>query len=138
MPITAAFPNQAKLDALQLLCPSGNTYKCALYPSAATLGAATATYSPTGEVTGTGYTAGGATLTGYSATLDGTTAILDFADPSWASSTITARGCVIYDATNANKVKAVLDFGADIASTNGTFTVTFPAPAAATAVVRIA
>lgn len=138
MAITAAFPNQAKLDALQLLCPSGNTYKIALYPSAATLNAATSTYSTTGEVSGTGYTAGGATLTGYAASLDTNTAILDFADPSWANSTITARGAVIYDATNGNKVKAVLDFGSDITSTNGTFTVTLPAPAAATAVVRIA
>ena len=138
MAITAAFPNQAKLDALQLLCPSGNTYKMALYPSSATLSAATATYSATGEVTGTGYTAGGATLTGYAASLDGTTAILDFADPSWPNSTITARGAVIYDTTNGNKVRAVLDFGADIVSTNGTFSVVLPTPAAATAVIKIA
>ena len=138
MAISAAFPNQAKLDALQLLCPSGNTYKMALYPSSAALSAATATYSATGEVTGTGYTAGGATLTGYTASLDGTTAILDFADPSWANSTITARGAVIYDSTNGGKVKAVLDFGSDITSTNGTFSVALPAAAAATAVIRIA
>jgi hypothetical protein len=137
MAITAAFPNQAKLDALQLLCPSGSTYKFALYPSTATLSAATATYSATGEVTGTGYTAGGATLTGYAASLDTNTAILDFADPSWANSTITARGGVLYE-VGTLKVKAVLDFGADVTSTNGTFSVTFPAPAAATAVVRIA
>lgn len=137
MPITAAFPSQAKLDALQALCPPGNTYKMALFPSAATLGAATATYSTTGEVTGAGYTAGGATLSGYAASLDGTTAILDFADPSWPNSTVTARGGVIYDATNGNKVRAVLDFGADITSTNGTFSVTLPAAAAATAVIRI-
>lgn len=138
MAITAAFPNQAKLDALQLLCPAGNTYKMALFASSAALSAATATYSTTGEVTGAGYTAGGVTLTGYSVSLDGSTAILDFADPSWPNSTITARGAEIYDATNGNKVKAVLDFGADVTSTNGTFSVTLPAPAAATAVIRIA
>jgi hypothetical protein len=138
MAITAAFPNQAKLDALQLLCPSGNTYKIALFTSSAVLGASTTVYSTTGEVTGTGYTAGGATLTGYAASLDSSTAILDFADPTWANSTITARGAVIYDATNGNKVRAVLDFGADITSTNGTFSVTLPAAAAATAVIRIA
>lgn len=138
MAISAAFPNQAKLDALQLLCPSGNTYKIALYTSAAVLGASTTTYSTSGEVTGTGYTAGGATLTGYTASLDGSTAILDFADPSWSNSTITARGAVIYDATNASKVRAVLDFGADVTSTSGTFTVTLPAAAAASAVIRIA
>lgn len=138
MAITAAFPNAAKLEALQRLCPSGNAYKMALYASTATISKATTTYSATGEVSGAGYTAGGAALTGYAASLDGDTAILDFADPSWANSTITARGAVIYDTTDGNKVRAVLDFGADIISTNGTFTVQLPAPAAATAVIRIA
>jgi hypothetical protein len=138
MAISAAFPSASQLEALQLLCPSGNTYKCALYTSAATLGEASTVYTTSGEVTGTGYTAGGATLTGYAVSLDGTVAILDFADPSWANSTITARGAVIYDATNGNKIRAVLDFGADIVSTNGPFTVNLPAPAAATAVIKIA
>ena len=138
MAISTAFPTQAKLDALVALCPPGNTYKIALYTSAATLSAATTVYSATGEVVGTGYTAGGQTLTGLAQSLDGTTAIMDFADPSWANSTITARGATIYDSTNGNKVRAVLDFGADITSTNGPFGVTIPAPAAATAVIRIA
>jgi hypothetical protein len=138
MAITAAFPNQAKLDALQLLCPSGSTYKCALYTSAAALSKATTAYTTTGEASGAGYTAGGATLTGYSAALDTDTAVLDFADPTWASSTITARGALIYNVTNANKAVAVVDFGADITSTNGTFTVTFPAATAAAGLVRIA
>jgi hypothetical protein len=138
MPITTAFPSQSKLDALAALCPSGNTYKMALYTSAATLGATATTYSATNEVTGTGYTAGGMTLTGYAASLDGTTAIIDFADPVWANSTITARGGVIYDASNGNKVRGVFDFGSDITSTNGPFTAALPAPAAATAVIKIA
>lgn len=139
MAITAAFPNQAKLDALQALCPSGSTYKIALYTSAAALSKATTAYTATGEVSGTGYTAGGATLSGYAATLDTDTAILDWTtDPTWPSSTITARGALIYNATNANKAVAVLDFGSDITSTAGTFTVQLPAAAAATAVVRIA
>ncbi len=138
MAIVAAFPNQAKLDALQLLCPAGSTYKCALYTSAAALSKATTAYTSTGEVSGTGYTAGGATLTGYAAALDTDTAVLDFADPTWASSTITARGALIYNVTNANKAVAVVDFGSDITSTNGTFTVTFPAATAAAGLVRIA
>jgi len=138
MAITAAFPNQAKLDALQLLCPSGNTYKLALYTSAASLGAASTVYSTANEVTGAGYTAGGQTLTGYTASLDGSAAIIGFNDPVWSNSTITARGCVIYDATNGNKIRAVLDFGSDITSTNGPFTVDLPAAAAATAVIKIA
>lgn len=138
MAITAAFTNAAKLAALQALCPSGNTFKMALYTSAATLSKSTTVYSATNEVSGTGYTAGGVTLTGYAASLDTDTAILDFADPSWASATITARGATIYDSTDGNKVRAVLDFGADITSTAGTFTVTLPAAAAATAVIKIA
>ena len=137
MAITAAFPNQAKLDALIALCPPGNVYKGVLYTSAATLNKATTVYSTTGEVTGTGYTAGGQTLTGLTQALDGDTAIMDFNDPSWSNATITARGMTIVDTTNGNKVRAVLDFGADITSTNGNFTVTLPAPAAATAVIRI-
>jgi hypothetical protein len=138
MAITAAFPNSAKLEALQRLCPSGNVYKIALYTSAATLSKATITYSATNEVVGTGYTAGGATLSGYSAAMDADTAVLDFSDPSWASSTITARGATIYDSTDGNKVRAVLDFGSDITSTNGTFTVTLPAATAAAGLIRIA
>lgn len=138
MTITAAFPNQAKLDALIALCPPGSTYKGALYTSAAALSKATTVYSTTGEVVGTGYTAGGQVLTGLTQALDGDVAIMDFADPSWANATITARGMTIYDSTNGNKVRAVLDFGADIASTNGAFAVALPLPAAATAVIRIA
>lgn len=138
MTISAAFPNQAKLDALVALCPPASIYKMALYTSAASLSAATTVYTTTGEVAGTGYTAGGQALTGIAQSLDTTTAIMDFADPVWANSTITARGALIYDSTNGNKVRAVLDFGADIASTNGAFTVALPLPAAATAVIRIA
>lgn len=138
MAITAAFPTQAKLDALIALCPPGNTYKLALYTSAATISAASTVYTTTGEVVGTGYTAGGATLTGLTQAIDTTSAIMDFADPTWASATITARGAMIYDATNGNKVRAVLDFGSDIVSTAGTYAVQLPAPAAATAVIKIA
>jgi hypothetical protein len=138
MTITAAFTNQAKLDALVALCPPANVYKIALYTSAATLSKATTVYSTTNEVVGTGYTAGGQTLAGIAQSLDTDTAIMDFTDPSWASSTITARGATIYDSTNGNKVRSVLDFGADIISTNGPFNVTLPAAAAATAVIRIA
>lgn len=138
MAITSAFPNQAKLDALIALCPPGNTYKIALYTSAATLSAATTVYATTGEVVGTGYTAGGKVLAGLAQSLDGSTAIMGFTDPLWADATITARGATIYDSTNGNKVRAVLDFGTDITSTNGPFTVDLPATAAATAVIRIA
>lgn len=114
--------------------------KIALYTSAATLGASTTVYSTSDEVSssGTNYTAGGNTLTGATVTLDGTTAIVDFNDTSWASSTITARGALIYNSSKSNKAIAVLDFGGDKTSTNGTFTINFPAAAASTAIIRIA
>lgn len=136
MTITAAFPIQAKLDALAALCPPADSYKCALYTSAAALSKATITYLTTGEVVGTGYTAGGQLLTGLTQALDGDVAIMDFADPVWANATVTAHGATIYHVASG-KVRAVLDFGADISSTADNFKVTLPAPAAATAVIKI-
>lgn len=140
MAITAAFCNSFKLDLLAMTPhTAADVYKIALFTDAATLSKATTAYAATNEASGTGYTAGGATLAGLSATLDGDAAILDWTtDPTWAASSITARGALIYNSSRSNKAVAVLDFGANITSTNGTFTVTLPAPAAATAVVRIA
>jgi hypothetical protein len=138
MAITQAFCNSYKLEILQGIHEAADTYKIALYVSTATLSKATTAYTATGEFSGTGYTAGGATLAGFSATLDADTAILDWTtDPTWPNATITARGALIYNATQSNKAVAVLDFGADISSTNGTFTVTLPAPTAAAGLVRI-
>ncbi len=112
--------------------------KIALYTSAATLNASTTAYSPTNEASGTNYVAGGNTLTGATISVDGTTAIVDFADSTWAAATITARGALIYNASKANRAIAVLDFGSDKSSTDGDFTVVMPAPGATTAIVRIA
>ena len=112
--------------------------KIALYTSAATLSAATTAYSTSDEVVGTGYTAGGNTLTGATVSLSGTTAYVDFSDTTWADATITARGALIYNSSKSNKAIAVLDFGADKTSTAGSFTVQFPTNDASSAVVRIA
>lgn len=112
--------------------------KIALYTSAATLGATTTAYTATGEVVGTGYTAGGNTLSGATISLSGTTAIVDFTDSAWPLATITARGALIYNSTKANRAIAVLDFGADKTSTAGDFTVVMPTPDAANAIVRLA
>jgi hypothetical protein len=140
--ITQALCTSFKQELMQALhdftASTGNVFKIALYTSAATLGAATTAYSSTNEVSGTGYTAGGAALTNVTPTTSGTTAYTDFADVSWASSTITARGALIYNSTNANRAVCVLDFGADKSSSNGTFTVVFPTPDATNAIIRIA
>lgn len=121
---------------------SGTTkvYKIALFTSSANLGAGTTSYSgATNEVvSGGGYTAGGQVLTvSQVPTSSGTTAYIDFSDVTWTSATITARGALIYNATDDTAV-AVLDFGSDKTSTNGDFTVIFPAATATDAIIRIA
>ena len=139
MAITQAFCTSAKADFLGGVHDlDTDTIKIALYTSSADLGATTTAYSSTNEVTGTGYTAGGNTLTGAAITTDGTTAIVDFSDSTWADSTITARGALIYNASKSNKAIAVLDFGSDKTSSAGNFTVVMPVAAAATAIIRIA
>ena len=117
---------------------SADTMYMALYTSSATLDATTTAYTATNEVSGTGYTAGGQALTTVAPTSSGTTAYLDFNDETWTSSTITARGALIYNSTQSNKSVAVLDFGADKTSTAGDFTVVFPTADASNAIIRIA
>lgn len=139
MAITSAICSSFKEELLDGTHDFGtDTIKIALYTSSATLNATTTAYSATNEVSGTGYSAGGATLGSVTTTLSGTTAFLDFADASWAASTITARGALIYNSTEANKAIAVLDFGIDVSSTAATFTVVFPTADASNAIIRLA
>lgn len=114
-----------------------DTFKIALYTSSATLGAGTTAYTTDNEVSGTGYTAGGETLSPVNPTLDGSTAVLDFADVTWSSATITARGALIYNSSQGDRAVAVLDFGENKSSSNGDFTIVFPAATAAAAIIRI-
>jgi len=116
------------------------TFKIALYTSAATLGAATTAYTTSNEVAGTGYSAGGQALTiSQIPTSSGTTAFIDFSDVTWSTATITARGALIYLANGTtNPAVAVLDFGGDKTSTAGNFTIQFPAADASNAILRIA
>jgi hypothetical protein len=118
---------------------TSQTFKIALYTSSATLGAATTAYSTTNEVVGTGYTAGGNTLTiAANPASSGTTAFLDFTDTTWTTATITARGALIYKSGGGDPAVAVLDFGSDKTSTAGNFTIQFPAADASNAIIRIA
>ena len=137
MAITTAICNSYKQEILEGVHSSTDTYKIALYTSSATLGASTTAYSSTNEVSGTGYDAGGKTLTGYVSGLATGTAYITFDDPSWTSSTITARGCLIYNSSKSNKAVACFDFGSDVISVSGTFTIDLPA-AGASALIRIA
>jgi len=118
---------------------TGDTFKIALYTSSATLDATTTAYSATNEVSGTGYTATGNTLTNVTPTTSGTTAFTDFADTTWSSATITANGALIYNDDHASDAAvAVLAFGGDKTSTNGDFTIQFPTADASNAIIRIA
>ena len=121
---------------------TSQSFKIALYTSDATLDATTTVYSTTNETSGTGYTAGGNTLTiATNPTSDtatsGTVAYLDFSDTSWTSSSITARGALIYKAGGTTPAVAILDFGSEKTSSNSTFTVTFPTSAATSAIIRV-
>lgn len=117
---------------------TGDTFKIALFTSSATLDASTTAYSTSNEVTGTGYTAGGNTLTNVTPTSSGTTAFTDFADTTWSTATITARGALIYNSTESDAAVVVLDFGSDKTSTAGDFTIQFPTADASNAIIRIA
>jgi hypothetical protein len=112
------------------------TYKIALYNANADLDATTTVYTTQNEVTGTGYTAGGSALTPTVPTSSNVTAFINFANVTWPSSSFTARGALIYN-SNTSAAVAVLNFGSDKTVSNQTFTVTFPASTADTAVIRI-
>ena len=138
MAITQAMCTSFKEDLFNKIQDlEADTIKIALYTSSATLGAATTAYSATNEISGTGYTAGGETLTSATVATSGTTAYVDFDNPEWTTATFTARGALIYnDTTAGDNSVAVLDFGGDFTVSSGTFRVVFPA-AGADAIIRI-
>ena len=112
-----------------------DTIKMALYYSTATLGASTTVYTATGEVSGTGYSAGGKVLTGVTVAAANNVAYVNFANATWSPATFTCRGALIYNASKGNKAIAVLDFGADKTATNS-FTVQMPVTGPTTALIR--
>lgn len=114
-----------------------DTIKIALYTAFADLGADTIAYTTTNEITGTGYSAGGIVLTGATVLSSDTTAFVSFNNASWAGATFTCRGALLYNASKANRSVAVLNFGSDRTVTNNTFTVTFPANTADSAIIRM-
>jgi hypothetical protein len=147
MAITTAMTTSFKKELLEakhnFLLSGGHTFKIALFDSSASLDASTTDYSTANEVVGAGYTAGGNTLTRIDPAIDGTTAIVDFADTTWSAATITARGALIYNTTTGGgsgttEAVAVLDFGSDKTSTNGDFVIAFPAADASNAIIRLA
>ena len=143
MGITQAMCTSFKKEILEAVHnftnSSGNTFKVALYTSSASLDASTTAYTTSNEVSGTGYTAKGNTLTNVTPTTSGTTALTDFADTTWSSSTITARGAMIFnESASGDPSVLILNFGADKSSSSGDFTIAFPAADASNAIIRIA
>lgn len=123
--ITQAKCLQYLTDLPRGLHLESHDYRLALYDASATLDAATVAYSPAGEVVGAGYVAGGVLLSGFTVTLDGATAKLEWNDAVWNPSSISARGALLYNAT-LNRAIGVLDFGATVTSTNDRFRVVIP------------
>ncbi len=116
-----------------------DTLKIALYTSTASLGPETTAYTATGEVVGTGYTAGGATLTGGAVAISQGILYADFADATWTGSTLSdVVGALIYNSSKSNKSVWVLNFGLARLTVNQTFTVRFPVAGPDSAIFRMA
>lgn len=113
-----------------------DTFKMALYTDSANLDVTTTAYTTSGEVSGTGYTAGGQTLTGITLSTDGATAFVDFNNPEWTSATFTSRGALIYRSGNGDPSVGVVDFGENKSVSAGTFRVNIPPATATTAMIR--
>ena len=138
-----SFKQELLVGSHNFTASTGDTFKLAMYTNSASFDASTTDYTATNEVSGTGYSAGGGTLTNVTPTTSGTTALTDFADLTFSSSTITARGALIYNTTTGagtgtTDTVLVLDFGADKSSSAGDFTIVFPTADASNAIIRIA
>lgn len=141
--IQQGLTNSFKQDMLQMgQNLATDTLYMALYTAFADIGQLTTAYTTDNEVTGTGYTAGGAAITGVTISTQTTgpnagTVYVDFNDVSWPGANFTARGALIYNTTRSNKSVAVLDFGSDKTFTDANNTVTMPANTATTALIRL-
>ena len=138
--ISTAMPTSFKVELLKGIhdfSVGGDTFKIALYNSFAVLGAQTTAYTTDNEISGVGYSAGGATLTNIEPTSSGTVAIANFDDVQWTGATFTANGALISNASAANAAVLVLAFGSDKSVDNSTFKITFPTSNATDAIVRV-
>ena len=116
---------------------AGNTFKLALYTTVTGFSTGTTNYIVTNETSGTGYSASGTTLTNALVTVAQNISFIDFNDATFSSATISASCALVYNTTQSSKAVVVLDFGGTKTSTNGDFTIQFPAPNSTSAVLRI-
>ena len=139
--ITSSFKNELLgTNEGNFAATSGDIFKLALYTDSSTIGPSLGSFTATGQITdSTGdYSSGGKDLTGQTHKLSGTTAIVDFANLSYLTATITAMGALIYNTSQENRSVAVLDFVTNKVSTSGTFTIQFPDFNATEAIIRLA
>lgn len=116
---------------------TGDVFKIALYVASATIDASTTAYTSAGESSGTNYTAGGISLTNVTPTTSGTTGYWSFDNATFSNVTLSCAGALIYNSTNQNRAVCVLNFGTTIVKSGSDLTITFPAPGATDAVLRI-
>jgi hypothetical protein len=132
--LTTSFKNDLLIAGQDL---ATDTLKLALYTGNASLGSDTTVYSSTNEVVGSGYTAGGETLTGITIQTSGSTVYINFNNAVWNPASFTTRAALIYNSSKSNKSVAVLDFGSDKTCTT-TFTIQMPANTATSSLLRFA
>jgi hypothetical protein len=127
MAITQAVPKSFKDELVRgIHVFDADVFKLALYVAAATLNKDTTAYTAANEMAAAGYAAGGIVLAGISISFNGDELRVTWTDPVWTPVSFNSRGCLIYNSSKANRAVAVLDFGADIVSTNDDFTVDLP------------
>jgi len=122
--------------------PAGSAFKIALYDDTAVIGTTYTAYSASDEVSGSGYSSGGAALVNTGIGTTTVTSFTDFTDVSWTSASFTARGCLIYNSSSisgltSNAAVCSIDFGGNKTVSSGTFTIQFPTNDASDAIIRI-
>jgi hypothetical protein len=135
--VCVSFKKELLLGLHDFTLTTGSTFKIALYTSTANLTEDTTVYSTTNEVVGTGYTAGGATLTNVTPTVSGSVGVSSFNTVTWSSTSITARGALVYNSSAADRAVVVLDFGENKTTSTADFVISFPIVDAANAVIRV-
>lgn len=136
--LCTSFKNELLLGLHNFTLTTGNVFKCALFTSSATLGAATTVYSTANEVVGTGYSAGGLPLTNVTPVVVNNVGVADFQDVTWTTATITANGALVYNSTNGNRAVISIAFSGDKVSTAGDFVVVFPPATDTQGIIRVA
>jgi len=131
---TTSFKRQVLLGEHDL---DTDILKIALYTSSAVLGPDTTAYTTAGEISGSGYTAGGIALTNVTVNSGDGIAYVDFDNPTWAGASFTARGALIYNSSKSNKSMFVLDFGTNQTAVNETFMLDLPADNPTFALIKL-